>query len=78
MKCPRCETDLAISERQGIEIDRCPSCRGVWLDRDELDKIITRSAAAPAKPDADWDHSASSALHPSRKRHKSFLEELFE
>ncbi|HWR00788.1 MAG TPA: zf-TFIIB domain-containing protein [Chlorobaculum sp.] len=44
MKCPECKTDLLISERQGIEIDYCPACRGVWLDRGELDKIIERSA----------------------------------
>jgi ribosomal protein L37AE/L43A len=51
MKCPVCtETNLVMSERQGIEIDYCPQCRGVWLDRGELDKIIERSAtAAPAQ-----------------------------
>ena len=43
MKCPACNADLLLSERQGIEIDYCPSCRGVWLDRGELDKIIERS-----------------------------------
>lgn len=54
MQCPVCKTkDLVMSERQGIEIDYCPQCRGVWLDRGELDKIIDRSqddvapAAAP-------------------------------
>ena len=44
MKCPTDDTLLQISERQGIEIDYCPSCRGVWLDRGELDKLIERSA----------------------------------
>ena len=44
MKCPICTTtDLLMTERQGIEIDYCPQCRGVWLDRGELDKIIERS-----------------------------------
>lgn len=44
MKCPICkETDLVMSERQGIEIDYCPACRGIWLDRGELDKIIEKS-----------------------------------
>ena len=43
MKCPICNVDLVMSERQGIEIDYCPQCRGVWLDRGELDKIIERS-----------------------------------
>jgi Zn-finger nucleic acid-binding protein len=60
MKCPVCTTvDLLMSERQGIEIDYCAQCRGVWLDRGELDKIIERSgqdlgrepaAAPPAQP----------------------------
>lgn len=44
MKCPSCELDLAMADRQGIEIDYCPSCRGIWLDRGELDKIIERSS----------------------------------
>jgi Zn-finger nucleic acid-binding protein len=51
MKCPVCVTpDLLMTDRQGIEIDYCPQCRGVWLDRGELDKIIERSArdVAPA------------------------------
>ena len=50
MKCPACQVDLVMSERQSIEIDYCPKCRGVWLDRGELDKIIEKSAAelAPA------------------------------
>ncbi|MEO0545396.1 MAG: zf-TFIIB domain-containing protein [Pseudomonadota bacterium] len=52
MKCPVDGTELKMSERQGIEIDYCPKCRGVWLDRGELDKIIDRSAAdmAPTEP----------------------------
>ncbi len=53
MNCPVCSnTSLVMSERQGIEIDYCPSCRGVWLDRGELDKIIERSLQqeAPAPP----------------------------
>lgn len=54
MKCPVCNVDLLMSERQGIEIDYCPQCRGVWLDRGELDKIIERAstytAAQPQSP----------------------------
>jgi uncharacterized protein len=49
MSCPVCVVPLSMSDRQGIEIDYCPQCRGVWLDRGELDKIIERSAA-PAQP----------------------------
>ena len=48
MKCPIDNTDLNMMERQGIEIDYCPQCRGVWLDRGELDKLIERSASPPA------------------------------
>jgi Zn-finger nucleic acid-binding protein len=49
MKCPTCNVDLKMAERQNIEIDFCPQCRGVWLDRGELDKIIERSA--PVRPE---------------------------
>jgi Zn-finger nucleic acid-binding protein len=53
MKCPVCSTtDLLMSERQGIEIDYCPQCRGVWLDRGELDKIIERSSQELARETA--------------------------
>src|SRR6201991_4176480 len=49
MKCPNCNETLVMTDRQGVEIDYCPKCRGVWLDRGELDKIIERSAKeAPA------------------------------
>ncbi|MCW2392468.1 MULTISPECIES: zf-TFIIB domain-containing protein [unclassified Sphingobium] len=52
MPCPVCHVPLVMSERQGVEIDYCPQCRGVWLDRGELDKIIERASAelAPAAP----------------------------
>lgn len=50
MKCPLCNVDLVMSERQGIEIDYCPQCRGVWLDRGELDKIIERSVPSAPTP----------------------------
>jgi hypothetical protein len=54
MTCPHCAVPLVMSERQGIEIDYCPTCRGIWLDRGELDKIIERAAAdmAPQAPQA--------------------------
>lgn len=56
MKCPVDQSELNMSDRQGIEIDYCPQCRGVWLDRGELDKIIERSAVshspAPSRPES--------------------------
>ena len=45
MNCPHCNVPLVMTERQGVEIDYCPQCRGVWLDRGELDKIIERQSA---------------------------------
>jgi Zn-finger nucleic acid-binding protein len=89
MLCPVDSTPLVMSERQNIEIDYCPTCRGVWLDRGELDKIIERSAPAPpraADPPAfgqaprpgfggGYGHSHA---QPYQKRKKSFLEEIFD
>lgn len=88
MPCPVCAVPLVMSERQGVEIDYCPQCRGIWLDRGELDKIIERSArdapaqtAAPVppspQPTAPWGHQAGYG-HKPYKRRKSFLEELFD
>ena len=54
MKCPTCtDTALVMSDRQGVEIDYCPQCRGVWLDRGELEKLIERSAAMTPVPAAN-------------------------
>ncbi|WP_395613004.1 zf-TFIIB domain-containing protein [Allosphingosinicella sp.] len=50
MPCPVCKIPLVMSDRQGVEIDYCPQCRGVWLDRGELDKIIERSGAQEPAP----------------------------
>lgn len=67
MQCPVCTTQaLVMSERQGIEIDYCPQCRGVWLDRGELDKIVERSAgaAAPAPVRAAAPPPPPQQVHP--------------
>lgn len=48
MQCPVCDIALSISSREGVEIDFCPQCRGVWLDRGELDKVIERASTAIA------------------------------
>lgn len=50
MPCPVCTVPLVMSDRQGVEIDYCPQCRGVWLDRGELDKIIERARASDPLP----------------------------
>jgi Zn-finger nucleic acid-binding protein len=94
MACPVDGATLVMSERSGIEIDYCPSCRGVWLDRGELDKIIQRNSenqapqqAAPATPQqpqsGPWTAPPQQQYghgygHKPYKRRKSFLEELFD
>jgi uncharacterized protein len=89
MPCPVCKVPLALADRQGIEIDYCPQCRGVWLDRGELDKIIERNAdpaPAPAPqpaPQQQYQQPQYQQPHPSqnyygKKRKKHWLEEIFD
>lgn len=83
MKCPIDDSELRITERQGIEIDYCPKCRGVWLDRGEIDKIVERSATAAQVEYDDYQSRPRSEGHHSkgydpRKRRKGFLSELFD
>lgn len=85
MQCPVCAVPLTMSERQNVEIDYCPQCRGVWLDRGELDKIIERAASEQQPRSAPAPVQTHPAYAPHRhdapyykKRRKSFLEELFD
>ena len=88
MHCPACRTvTLAMTERQGIEIDYCPECRGVWLDRGELDRLVERtgdeaSRARPAhRPDerrAPPRHAPSHGYGHKPRKPKSLLGELFD
>ena len=94
MQCPTDGTVLVMSERSGIEIDYCPTCRGVWLDRGELDKIIDRSldqsspAPSPAgrqpMPHQDGGYQRPGYTPPTysdqrpKKRKESWLSELFD
>jgi Zn-finger nucleic acid-binding protein len=90
MNCPVCKVALTLAERNGAEIDYCPQCRGVWLDRGELDKLIERaSAQMPARREqyethgryegefAHDDDDDYARGHHKRKR-KSFLGEMFD
>ena len=77
MNCPTDGTRLEMSERSGIEIDYCPTCRGVWLDRGELDKIIERNERSIRPRDDDDSHGEYQAPKKKKKR-TSFLSELFE
>jgi Zn-finger nucleic acid-binding protein len=86
MKCPHCpETTLVMAERSGVEIDYCPQCRGVWLDRGELDKLLDRAGAREAPPpqqpaprtrpdfvDSDYGR------HHGRPYRKSWLSDIFD
>ena len=92
MKCPVCNINLVMTERQGVEIDYCPQCRGVWLDRGELDKIIERSSldqrpTMQRREDDDDDRRHESDRrftgdrdddHRQKPHRKSFLGELFD
>ncbi len=90
MECPVDQSVLQMTDRQGVEIDYCPQCRGVWLDRGELDKIIDRSAeveSSPARPVEsrrpeqtsryDDQHSSDSRGYKKKKK-DSFLGDLFD
>lgn len=58
MQCPTDGSTLVMSERSGVEIDYCPQCRGVWLDRGELDKIVERSEGESTRQSADFSGSS--------------------
>jgi hypothetical protein len=68
MNCPKCNVTLSMTDRQGVEIDFCPQCRGIWLDRGELDKIIERAGPAVTSPSAHHNSSGAPPLMPSPER----------
>ena len=93
MQCPIDQTTLAMTERQGIEIDYCPTCRGVWLDRGELDKLIdggsreTESSHRPElqrnehrdqRPSFSDDRRYKDEQVYKKKKKDSFLKDLFD
>lgn len=88
MKCPNCGETLLMTDKQGVEIDYCPNCRGVWLDRGELDKIIERSGNHYSKRenyendyrkyDYDDNDDRYSDKHRPHKKRKSFLDDFFD
>ena len=83
MQCPIDGTQLVMTDRQGVEIDYCPTCRGVWLDRGELDKIIERSVPQSPPPppsggrgcDDEYDDRRG---YKTKKRRGGFLDEIFD
>lgn len=84
MQCPVDGATLVMADRQGVEIDYCPQCRGVWLDRGELDKIIERSTPTAVPAPSARGHDAPRGYDDARrdvekkKRRGSFLDEIFD
>jgi len=87
MKCPSCNETLLMSEKQNVEIDYCPNCRGIWLDRGELEKIIERSADHYSKREnyeadskrygyGEYSHDYKKKYPHGKK--KSFLSDFFD
>ncbi len=91
MKCPTCpDTTLVMADRQGIEIDYCPACRGIWLDRGELDRLLERAATTmpaaavapparnqPQQPDFEDSDYRDARRYPNSRK-KSWLSEIFD
>lgn len=77
MTCPRCSVKLNLTQRQGVEIDACPECRGVWLDRGELDKIINRYEAFDEEEEREHydEYRRREERQPKRR---SFWQDMFE
>lgn len=89
MICPNDGSELRISDRHGVEIDYCPKCRGVWLDRGELDRILDRAAATTGRgepdnfyqerrPDRYDDERRSDRYDGKKRRRRSLLDDLFD
>lgn len=91
VKCPIDGETLAITSREGVEIDYCPTCRGVWLDRGELDKILDRGRTEmdasrdryqderrPQQPQYRSEHDPRASYARPKKKKRHFLEDLFE
>ena len=86
MNCPKCNVTLAMMDKQGVEIDYCPQCRGIWLDRGELEKIMERAGDHYSKRDNydnDYrkyqygDYNKPQHGHPYKKK-KSFFSDFFD
>jgi uncharacterized protein len=87
MKCPNCNETLVMADRQGVEIDYCPKCRGVWLDKGELDKIIERSAQFETggggddigyEKRRDYDDDDYKKRQYPQKKRRGFLGDMFD
>lgn len=86
MKCPVCkDVTLLMSEKRGVEIDYCPECRGIWLDRGELEKLVEKEEqtyrnAKREYEDDDYEYRKKQEYkeYPKKRRKESFLGEVFD
>lgn len=92
MKCPNCDETLLMTMRQNVEIDYCPKCRGIWLDKGELDKLLEYSASQSTevnyngnqsfdndrRPQQEYDRGDRYSHPQHRKKKKSFLSDFFD
>ena len=84
MKCPNCNVNLVMTERNNVEIDYCPECRGIWLDRGELDKIIERSSQydrdslSNENPREKYPYPENKNYEYKKRKKDSFLGDLFD
>ena len=81
MKCPVCkDVTLLMSEKKGVEIDYCPECRGIWLDRGELEKIMEKEDTYINKEIKESSHKESRHYEekPQKQKRESFMSEIFE
>lgn len=79
MKCPVCkDVTLLMSEKRGVEIDYCPECRGIWLDRGELEKIIEKEDNFVQSNNDSQNKTNENEKYNSKKRKESFLGEIFD
>ena len=81
MKCPVCkDVTLLMSEKKGIEIDYCPECRGIWLDRGELEKLIEKEEKTyrDSYDEYERENKNYKNKNPKRRKRESFLGEVFE
>ena len=86
MKCPNCDETLVMTDRQGIEIDYCPKCRGVWLDKGELDKLIERASGYTTPGPSQFEENKRQYPQPGgyhdpyykHKKKKGFLGDFFD
>ena len=80
LTCPKCGADMRTYERNGVVVDQCTGCRGLFLDRGELERLVDAESRyyGDSEGDRDRRHDSDSSPRPKKSRKRSFLENLFE